>query len=231
MNRQLSSSSKLSSASYILHSQTPPELSKLRFKTRPGLSRYIASPSLRFPTSRSAISSAPSASQASKMPCIIGHRCSRLGRRATRKLLGLSRKTVNLLHPSFCTAAVTKRKGERFSLISFADFQATAASQVVRNLQRESVSSGQTFGFHVVCGECDGFVVRNGAVRNCHHLNDSPSSISHNGGRRSQNAADQSGAQAARGLGIDDQPFRDHETLMQDWREWSQRWERSVKSR
>ena len=146
-------------------------------------------------------------------------------------MLSLSRKTANLLHPSLCTAAVTKRTGERFSLISLSDFPATAASQVVQNLQRESVSSGQTFGFHVVCGECDGFVVRDGVVRNCRHLTESSPSVSCNSGRRGGRVADISGAQAARGVGIKDEHYRDHETLMRDWREWSQRWERSVKSR
>ena len=161
----------------------------------------------------------------------IGSRCSHAGRRVKRKLLSLSRKTVNLLHPTHPTAVVTNRAGERFSLISLADFQATLTSELVRALKRESAGSDQVFGFHVVCGQCDGFVVRNGAVRNCRHQTESWSSVSCSGGKLGRRAVEEFRAQAAKDSGIRDQLHCDHEALMQDWREWSVRWERLVRSR
>ena len=158
-------------------------------------------------------------------------RFSHAGCRVKRKLLSLSRKTGNLLHPSHPTAVVTNRAGERFSLISLADFKATLTSQLVRAFPRDSAGSDQLFGFHVVCGECDGFVVRNGAVRNCRHQIESWSSISCNGGKSGRTAVSESRAQVAKDSGISERLSCDHEALMQDWREWSVRWEGLVRSR
>ncbi len=165
------------------------------------------------------------------MPRNVGGRCSHAGCRVKRKMLSLSRKTVNLLHPSRPTAVVTKRAGERFSLISLADLKVDLTYQLARALKRESAGSDQLFGFHVVCGECDGYVVRNGALRNCRHQTESWSGISCNGGKLGRRAGDESGAQAAKDLGISGQLHCDHEALMQGWREWSVRWERLVRSR
>ena len=212
-----------------------------------------------------------------------GHRYSHAGRRVTRKMLVLSRKVANLLHPSGSMAVVTKRTGQRFSLISRADYQATLAPHSVPASQRESEVSVQLVGFHVVCGFCDGFVVRNGVIRNCAHQRDSSSSmsdecrergqgavrsrtsVSSRSPRRAPTAADDISnlvlrtSDAARkshfrrtdetrvslcldedtvtetdnsvGSDRNDQPRCNPETLMQDWREWSERWERRVKSR
>lgn len=105
------------------------------------------------------------------------------------------RRAINLIHPSSSRTIVTKRKGQRFSLISLAEYQATVASQVIRNLQRQSASSDQVLGLHLVCAECDGFVVSNGVVRNCRHQRDSLSSMSEKSRKIGQKNAHESGAQ------------------------------------
>lgn len=120
---------------------------------------------------------------------IFDHRC-HLGRRVTRKILTMTRKTINQLHPSHSMAVVTLRKGERFSLSPLADYRNPVASRVARTLQRVSAASNQLFGFHVVCAECDGFIVRNERVRNCPHQTYSWSSMSEVGRREGEEAAD-----------------------------------------
>ena len=125
-----------------------------------------------------------------------------VARRSLRRVLILSRKLVNIIHPSCLPALVTQRNGQRFSLISCADYQAT----VTRTSQRDSASSNQIFGFHVVCGECDGFVVRNGVLRSCQHQRDSASILSENFGKTGREGTDVSGAQATDALVITVQP-------------------------
>ena len=107
---------------------------------------------------------------------------------------------MNLVHPSCSPALVINRNGQRFSLISCTDYQATIASQVAQTSQRESASSNQIFGFHVVCGECDGFVVRNGILRNCGHQRNSSSSLLEISRKTGREAADESGSLATNGM-------------------------------
>ena len=125
-----------------------------------------------------------------------------VARRSIRRVLILSRKLVNIIHPSCLPALVTQRNGQRFSLISCADYQAT----VTRTSQRDSASSNQIFGFHVVCGECDGFVVSNGILRSCKHQRDSGSILSENFGKTGREGTDVSVAQANDALVINVQP-------------------------
>lgn len=103
----------------------------------------------------------------------------RVRRGVKKQVLFLSRSAIDLWHQCRTRALETIEKGKRFSLISCSDYQATFAAQYVRNKQyhRRSVPSEQIFGFHVVCAECEGFVVRNGVVRNCAHQRGSWSSI------------------------------------------------------
>lgn len=99
-------------------------------------------------------------------------------RQVKTKLFVASRKAESFFRQCRYRAIDTYRKGQRFSLISHSDYEAAFASQGIRNAHRRSVPSEQISGFHVVCGKCDGFVVRNGAVRNCTHQRDSASSLS-----------------------------------------------------
>lgn len=101
-------------------------------------------------------------------------------RRGVKKqVLFLSHSAIDLWRQCRSRALETIEKGKRFSLISRSDYQATFTAQYVRNKQhhRRSVPSEQIFGFHVVCPECEGFVVRNGVVRNCAHQRGSWSSV------------------------------------------------------
>lgn len=139
-------------------------------------------------------------SQESGLFRVVGRRRDHVGRWYKRKLLVLSRRLTNLVHSSRPPTIVTNRNGQRFSLISCADYQATVASQIVRTSQRESASSNQIFGFHVVCGECDGFVVRNGILRNCGHQRNSSSSLLEISRKTGREAADESGSQATNGM-------------------------------
>lgn len=139
------------------------------------------------------------------MSRITRNRRRHLGRRLTRKILTISRRAVNHLYPSHSMAVVTNRTGERFSLISLGDKQSPVASRVARTLQRESAASDQIFGFHVVCGECDGFVVRNGRVRNCPHQTYSWSSVSEISRRGGRENADGYRAQGRDGWGLNGQ--------------------------
>lgn len=137
------------------------------------------------------------------MRCVDRSHRHHVARRSIRRFLVLSRNLVNIFHPWCSPALVTKRDGQRFSLISCADYQATITS---RNLQRESASSNQIFGFHVVCGQCDGFVVRNGILRSCQHQRDSASIISENSRKAGREGTEVSGAQATDALAIIVQP-------------------------
>ena len=137
------------------------------------------------------------------MRCVDRSHRHHVARRSIRKVLILSRKLVNLVYPSCLPALVTKRNGERFSLISCADYQATVTS---RTAQRDSASSNQIFGFHVVCGECEGFVIRDGILRSCQHQRDSASIISGNSRKTGRESTGISGAQTADALVITVQP-------------------------
>lgn len=129
------------------------------------------------------------------MSCITGH--SRDHTRITRKLLTLTRKAINLFHPSRFLAVVTDRKGQRFSLISRSDYSASVAPQIASPSQRDSETYVEVSGLHVVCAECDGFAIKKGAVRSCHHQTDSSSSISEQSGRIGREAANESEPQTA----------------------------------
>ena len=108
-----------------------------------------------------------------------------------RNLSSLSRKAANLLYPSRSQKIVSKRKGQRFSLES----QASLASAILRKLQLESEPR---LGLHATCRFCDGFVVRNGAVRNCQHQRESWSSFLFDKREYGRGVTDRSGSQATR---------------------------------
>ena len=127
-------------------------------------------------------------------------------RQVKKRVLVVSRNVVNIWQQCRTRAIETIQKGQRFSLISGLDYQATVTSQVVRNLHRRSVPSEQIIGFHLVCGECDGFVVRNGVVRNCAHQRESWSSVSNNSWKIGREAAKRSSAQIANDVRISVQP-------------------------
>ena len=96
---------------------------------------------------------------------------------------------------------VTSRKGLRFSLISLADHKATVTTQVVPALRPESVSSLEISGLHVVCAECDGFVLRNGVLKSCRHQRDSWSSVSESRRDGSKEVVGDSGARTTGDVG------------------------------
>ena len=52
-------------------------------------------------------------------------------------------------------------------------------------------------GFHVICAECEGFVARSGALRNCRHQRDSESSMSKNSRERGGEFADENDVRAS----------------------------------
>ena len=121
-------------------------------------------------------------------------------------MLFLSKETLYIWHQCRTRAFKTVQRSQRFSLISQSDYQATVASEAVRNLHRRSVPSEQIFGFHVVCGECDGFVVRNGVVQNCRHQRDSSSTMSKESEKRRQEAAGTAMGPATNAVRINIQP-------------------------
>ena len=107
-----------------------------------------------------------------------------------RTLSTLSRKAANLLHPSRSQKIVTKRKGQRFSLES----QASLA-EFLRRWQRES---DPRLGLHATCAVCEGFVVRDGAVRNCGHQRESWGSFLFEKGGVGRGGTDRAGSRASR---------------------------------
>ena len=140
------------------------------------------------------------------MPYDTPHHHHHVQRQVKKRVLILSRNVVNIWQQCRTRAIETIQKGQRFSLISRSDYQATVTSQVVRNLHRRSVPSEQIMGFHIVCGECDGFVVRNGVVRNCAHQRESWSSVSNNSWKIGREAARRPSAQVANDVHISIQP-------------------------
>ena len=140
------------------------------------------------------------------MPYDTPHRHHHVQRQVKRRVLVLSRNAVNIWQQCRTRAIETIQKGQRFSLISRSDYQATVTSQVVRNLHRRSVPSEQIIGFHLVCGECDGFVVRNGVMRNCAHQRESWSSVSNNSWKIGREAARRPSSQVTNDVRISIQP-------------------------
>ena len=99
-----------------------------------------------------------------------------------KQVLFLSHTTLDLWHHLRPRANASLHKHKRFSLISLADIEthsppkAPKAPKAVQSLHRRSVP--QVSGFHIVCSKCDGFVVKNGVVRNCPHQRDSACNLS-----------------------------------------------------
>ena len=136
-----------------------------------------------------------------------GHRPHFIRREIKKQLLFLSGETIYIWQQCRSRAIETIEKGERFSLISRSDYRISFPAQAVGNLHRRSVPSEQICGYHVVCGRCDGFVVKNGAIRNCRHQRDSSSTISIKDSReRGRGSAGQSSPQATNNVRISVQP-------------------------
>ncbi len=136
-----------------------------------------------------------------------GHHSHHIRREIKKQLLFLSGETIYIWQQCRSRAIETIEKGQRFSLISRSDYQVSFPAQAVRNLHRRSVPSEQICGYHVVCGRCDGFVVKNGVIRNCRHQRDSSSTISIKDSReRGRGSAGQSSPQATNNVRISVQP-------------------------
>ena len=143
-------------------------------------------------------------------------------RQAQKQVIFLSETALDIWHQCRSRAIETIQKGQRFSLISSLDYQATLAAQAARNLHRSS-ASGQIRGFHVVCAECRGFVVRNGVVRNCPHYRDSTSILSNESDRIRPGASSRSSTQLSNQVLVSVQPPTPRSSLERDSRRKSHR--------